>query len=196
MIDVGRVHYLNHAGEPESRYFLGVSSCGLSGKVIERVKKEKNVWLPALRSRGLSGKLSFALATLQTTLAAENTDLRIQLDDKPERPLRVANFCVANARYFGGGMKIAPDAKVNDGQFDIIVIGDLSSLDILANGYKLYTGAHLSIEQVYHAHARRVTIHPASPKAKVSLEVDGELPGHLPATFEILPDALRVRCPD
>jgi diacylglycerol kinase (ATP) len=195
-IDVGRVHYINHAGEADSRYFLGVSSCGLSGKVIERVKKEKSAWLPALRTRGLGGKLSFAVATLQTTLASANTDLRIALDNKPERRLRVANFCVANARYFGGGMKIAPDARLNDGQFDIVTIGDLSSLDILANGYRLYTGTHLNIEQVYHAHARRVTIHPAGSGAKVALEIDGELPGHLPATFEILPAALRVRCPD
>lgn len=195
MIDVGRVSYVNHSGEDESRFFLGVSSCGLSGKVIERVKKDKDGWLPSLRSRGLGGRLSFAVATLQTTLAAENTALRIQLDAKPERRLTVANFCVANARYFGGGMKIAPDAKINDGQFDIIVIGDLSALDILANGYKLYAGTHLNIERVYKASARRVTIHPANRDARVALEVDGELPGHLPASFEILPQALRVRCP-
>lgn len=196
-IDAGRVSYVNHAGEAESRFFLGVASCGLSGKVIERVKKEKGAWLPLPRSRifGVGGKLSFAVATLQATLSSANTALRIQLDDRPEQRMTVANFCVANARYFGGGMKIAPDARINDGCFDCVVIGDLSALDILSNGYKLYTGTHLNLEQVYHAHARRVRVQPAKGDDRVSLEVDGELPGHLPASFEILQDALRVRCP-
>jgi diacylglycerol kinase (ATP) len=195
-IDVGRVTYINHTGETESRFFLGVSSCGLSSKVIERVKKERDGWLPVRRSRMLGGgKISFAVATLQTTLSSENTTLRIRLDERPERRLTVANFCVANARYFGGGMKIAPDAKINDGRFDCIVIGDLSALDILSNGYKLYTGTHLNLRKVYQAHARRVTVHPAKNNDHVALEVDGELPGHLPATFEIMPKALRVRCP-
>lgn len=195
-IDAGRVTYVNHAGETESRFFLGVSSCGLSGKVIERVKKEKSGWMPGTASRLFGGRLSFAAATLRTTLSSENTELRIRLDDGPERRLRVANFCVANARYFGGGMKIAPDAKINDGRFDCIVIGDLSAPEILSNGYRLYTGTHLALEQVFHAHAGRVTIHPARSSDRVTLEVDGELPGRLPASFEILAGALRVRCPE
>lgn len=196
-IDVGRVSYVNHAGETESRFFLGVASCGLSGKVIERVKKEKGSWLPLRRSGmfGVGGKISFAVATLQATLSSENTALRIQLDDRPEQRMTVANFCVANARYFGGGMKLAPDAKINDASFDCVVIGDLSALDILSNGYKLYTGTHLNLEQVYQAHARRVRVQPAKSDDRVSLEVDGELPGHLPASFEIIPAALRIRCP-
>jgi YegS/Rv2252/BmrU family lipid kinase len=196
-IDVGRVSYVNHAGGNESRFFLGVSSCGLSGKVIARVKKDKGAWLPLPRSRmfGVGGKLSFAVSTLRTTLSSGNTALRVQLDDRPERRLTVVNFCVANARYFGGGMKIAPDAKINDGRFDCVVIGDLSALDILSNGYKLYTGTHLNLEQVYQAQARRLTLRPAKSDDRVALEVDGELPGHLPASFEIIPTALQVRCP-
>lgn len=195
-IDVGRVTYLNQINEAESRFFLGVVSCGLSGKIIEHVKRDAEGWLPSLRSRMFGGgKLSFAVATLRTTLAAENTGLLIQLDDRPQRRMTVANFCVANARFFGGGMKIVPDAKLNDGSLDCIVIGDLSALDILAQGYKLYAGTHLNIEKVYHAPARRIMLRPALKEGRVALEVDGELPGHLPATFEILPLALRVRCP-
>ncbi|MBD0372397.1 MAG: diacylglycerol kinase family lipid kinase [Pyrinomonadaceae bacterium] len=196
-IDAGRVTYVNHAGETESRFFLGVSSCGLSGKVIEHVKRDKGVWIPGSLGSRIpgGGKLSFAAATLRSTLSSDNTDVLIKLDDRAERRLRVANFCVANARYFGGGMKIAPDAKINDGRFDCIVIGDLSAIDILSNGYKLYTGAHLNLEQVYQAHARVVSIRPAKAAEHVALEVDGELPGRLPASFEILPNALRVRCP-
>jgi diacylglycerol kinase (ATP) len=194
-IDVGRVTYLNHQGEQESRYFLGVSSFGMSGEVIERVKASGPRLLPVTRSRWLSGKISYGVATLQTTLKSPGTTVLVQVDDHPERRFKVANLCVANARYFGGGMKIAPEAKLNDGRFDIITIGDLGALKILTNAPRLYLGKHLGIAQVHQDLATRITARAASNDTAVSIEVDGELPGRLPATFEILPGALRVRCP-
>jgi diacylglycerol kinase (ATP) len=194
-IDVGRVTYVNHEGEPASRYFLGVASFGMSGEVIERVKASGPRLLPVGGSRWLSGKISYGVATLQATLKSPAKAVRVQLDDQPERRLTVANLCVANARYFGGGMKIAPDARLNDGRFDIITIGDLGALRILANAPRLYLGRHLGMQQVHHHLAARLTARPAQRDERVSIEVDGELPGRLPATFEILPRALRVRCP-
>ena len=194
-IDVGRATYLNHQGEQETRYFLGVASFGMSGEVIRRVKTDGPRLLPATRSRWLSGKISYGVATLQTTLLSPKTTVWVQLDDKPERRLTVANLCVANARYFGGGMKIAPEARLNDGRFDIITIGDLGALKILTNAPRLYLGKHLGIEQVHRYLAARITARPVKKDAEVAIEVDGELPGRLPATFEILPRALGVRCP-
>jgi diacylglycerol kinase family enzyme len=165
----------------------------MSPEVIERVKESSQSWMPTTATRRLSGKLSFAVATIKTTLGSPRTAVAIQLDEGSERRLSVANLCVANARYFGGGMKIAPDALLDDGRFDIITIGDLSALKILANAHQLYMGTHLSIEQVHHALAARIVARPARMDVKVAIEVDGELPGRLPATFEIVPRALRVR---
>jgi YegS/Rv2252/BmrU family lipid kinase len=193
LMDMGRVSYVNQEGDAETRYFLGVASFGMSPEVIERVKESGPSWLPAIRARRLSGRVSFAIATLQTTLSSPRTTVTIQLDEHPERRLTVANLCVANARYFGGGMKVAPRAIIDDGLFDIISIGDLSALKILTNAPQLYLGTHLGMEQVHHALAARVEARPASKDMKVAIEVDGELPGYLPATFEILPRALRVR---
>jgi diacylglycerol kinase (ATP) len=194
-IDVGRVSYINHEGNAETRYFLGVASFGMSGEVIERVRANEARFLSRTRARTLRGRVSYAVATLQTTLSSSATTVRVQLDDKPERRLTVANLCIANARYFGGGMKIAPEAKLNDGRFDIIIIGDLGALKILANAPRLYLGKHLGMPQVHHTRAARLSARPVRKDAALSIEVDGELPGRLPATFEILPDALRVRCP-
>ena len=120
--------------------------------------------------------------------------MRISLDGGPGSQLTVANFCVANARYFGGGMKIAPNAKVDDGRFDVVAVGDVSALTVLANSYRLYLGTHLGMQQVRHALARTVRAESSSDEV-VKLEVDGELVGRLPAEFELLPQALRVRCP-
>jgi diacylglycerol kinase (ATP) len=194
-IDVGRVTYLNHDGAEESRYFLGVASFGMSTQIIERVKANDSRWLPATRSGWLGGKISFAISTTQTTLAAPKTSVIVQLDDGRERRLTVSNLCIANARYFGGGMKVAPDAKLDDGQFDVINIGEMSALKIMTNVRKLYRGTHLEMAEVSQARARVVTARPARESEKVMIEIDGELPGRLPATLEIIPLALRVRCP-
>jgi YegS/Rv2252/BmrU family lipid kinase len=193
-IDVGRATYLNHEGAEENKYFLGVASLGMSTHIIRRVKDGGSRWLPATRSGWLGGKLSFALSTAQTTLASPKTAVVVQLDGGREQRLTVSNLCVANARYFGGGMKVAPDAKLDDGQFNVITISDLGALKILTNAHKLYRGTHLEMEEVYQAHARVVVARPARKDEVVAIEIDGELPGRLPATFEILPKALRLRC--
>ena len=82
------------------------------------------------------------------------TRVVVQLDDDPEQHLTVANLCIANARYFGGGMKIAPNAKLTDGKFDVVSIGDLGAARILANAPRLYMGAHLEHDDVGHALAQ------------------------------------------
>jgi YegS/Rv2252/BmrU family lipid kinase len=191
-LDAGRVVFKNERGEEESRFFVNVASFGMGGDVIKRMKTRAG--LPPLASRVLGGKLSFAVAAMQAAVAFEKPRVRVSIDGGRESQFAVTNFCVANARYFGGGMKIAPEAVVNDGLFDVVAVGDLSALNILANSYRLYLGTHLGMQQVRHAHARRISARPASD-AVVKLEIDGELIGRLPAEFEILPGALRVRCP-
>ena len=177
-IDVGRVSYTDHNGHDATRYFVGVASCGMSTKVIERVKTDD---------------VSFVSALLKTAMRNEPVRLLVQLDDSHERHLVVSNLCIANARYFGGGMKIAPDAKLTDGKLDIVSIGDLSAMKIFTSAPRVYTGSHLSMPEVSHALARKITVRASDRNTEVALEVDGELPGKLPATFQIVPEALRVR---
>lgn len=194
-IDVGKVTFTTDEGEQESRYFLGVASFGMSADVIARVKEGGPDWLPAKAPRWLTGRVSFGLAMVQTALKMEPTRVVVQLDDNPDRHMTVANLCIANARYFGGGMKIAPNARLTDGKFDVISIGDLGAARILANSPRLYVGAHLSMAEVGHALATKVVARAANKDQRIEIEVDGEIPGHLPATFQILPGALRIRCP-
>ena len=193
-IDVGRISFVDHDGGEAMRYFVGVASCGLSTKVIERVKAGGPGWLPANTPRWLGGRISFGASLLQTAMRIEPTRLVVQLDDAHERHLVLVNLCVANARYFGGGMKIAPEAKLTDGKFDVVGVGDLGAMKIFTSAPRVYFGSHLSMPEVSHGLARKVAVRPAERDAQIDLEVDGELPGRLPATFQIIPEALRVRC--
>ena len=123
LIDVGRVTFQNFQNETVSRYFLNVSSFGLSASIIERVKTTGKLdWIPIA---ALRGKTSFALSTLQEVLGLDFATVRVKFDEQEEKSLNTMNFCVANARYFGGGMKIAPDARLDDGFFDVVNIGDI-----------------------------------------------------------------------
>jgi diacylglycerol kinase (ATP) len=193
-IDVGRVSFVNNHGVEVTRCFLGVASCGMSTRVIELVKGGGPSWLPTNTPQWLGGRISFGASLLETAMRTTATRLVVQLDDSHERHLVVSNLCIANARFFGGGMKIAPDAKLTDGKFDVISVGDLSSLKIVTSSPRVYFGSHLSMPEVSHALARKVTVSAANAKVEVPLEIDGELPGRLPATFQVIPEALRVRC--
>lgn len=194
-IDVGRVTFRNMEGTLDERFFLNVASSGMGGEVVRRVKGEGASWLPPAASRLLGGRVSFAAAALQTTLTFSKPTLRIRIDERPAFRLRIANLCIANAQYFGGGMRVAPTAKLNDGLLDVVAIGDLSPLSILANSYRIYLGTHLGMREVGHTRARRIEASADADGADVLLEVDGELTGHLPATFEVVPQALLLRTP-
>jgi diacylglycerol kinase (ATP) len=194
-IDVGRVTFVNDAGERETRYFINVASFGMSTAVLERQRSgDAKTWLPSIGSRKLGSKLSYAAATLQTTLASSPTEVYLQIDEQAERRLRVAELAVANARYYGGAMKIAPDAKLDDGLFDIVTIGDAGAFRILANAPRLYLGAHLRMDEVSHALAKRIVARAAKKDEQIAVELDGELVGRLPVTFQMVARALRVRC--
>ena len=194
-VDVGRVDFTDRTGARALRYFLNVASCGMGGAVIRRVEENSEGWLASASRRLAGGQAAYALASLQAAASFDRPLLRIRLDERPEFRLAVVNLCIANARYFGGGMKIAPQAKLDDGLLDVVAVGDLDTLRILTNVHRLYLGTHLGMREVQHAPARRIEVAAGEPGEEVLIEIDGELSGMLPATFEIMPRALRVRCP-
>ena len=194
IIDVGKVTYVSHKDISESRYFLNISSFGLSAEINKRVGANSFLkWLPF--GKTIRGKAKFAFSTFQEVLEIESRVVNVLVDDKTSNLLQTLNFCVCNGRFFGGGMKIAPDAKLDDGYFDLVNIGDIKTARILLNGYKLYNGTHLDLREVQASHAKKIEVTPVNENAIINIEADGELPGKLPATFEILPKALKIRVP-
>ncbi len=192
-IDVGRVAFQDLEGNPAERYFVNESSIGLAPSIIERVKGSTSLnWLPLDSVRG---RASFALSTLQEVVGLGAIPLRVKIDDGEERVIHTVNLCIANARYFGGGMMIAPDAKLADGMLDVVNVGDINTAKIILNAYSLYLGTHIDLPEVKSKLARRIEVTPANPADRTLISIDGELPGKLPAIYEVVPAALKLRVP-
>ncbi|KXK04748.1 MAG: diacylglycerol kinase catalytic subunit [Acidobacteria bacterium OLB17] len=192
-IDAGKASFVDNEGEPGERYFLNVSSVGLAASIIDRVKGTKVFdWLP---TRHLRGQANFAASTLREIAELDPFLLRVRFDDEEASNLQSINFCIANARYFGGGMMIAPEARLADGALDVVNIGAISAAKVVARGITLYRGTHLALDEVEHRLAHRIEVAAFDETAEIRLETDGELPGRLPAVFECVPKAIRVRVP-
>jgi diacylglycerol kinase family enzyme len=86
-------------------------------------------------------------------------------------------------------MWIAPQASIRDGQFEVIVVGDFSKFESLSQFKKIYKGTHLTLDKIEHFKAKHIKIESVE---KVLLDVDGEQPGLLTATFNILPASLNL----
>lgn len=186
-IDLGMIELTRRDGGTEQRVFANIASFGISGTVDRLVNQS---------SKALGGTLSFLIASARATLQYDNQRVRLVFDDDEANPvdMTINTVAVANGRYFGGGMFIAPDAELDDGLFDVVALGDLGIKDMVVNGRRLYAGTHLSMDKVSHRRARLVRAE-AMGRAEVELDVDGETPGILPATFRILPSALSVIVP-
>jgi diacylglycerol kinase family enzyme len=122
--------------------------------------------------------------------------VRIRVDSALDEITRISTVAVANGLYFGGGMKVAPNARPDDGVFDVIIMGGTPKSRAAADMKLIYTGEHLNNPAVRAMRGSRVVAVPVAETGghPVLVEVDGESAGRLPATFEILPRALNLRC--
>ena len=184
-IDVGMLDLTTRDGARERRMFANIASFGVSG-VVDRLVNESGKKL---------GRLSFALATARATWSYKNQRVQLVLDGKDRVEMTINTVAVANGRFFGGAMMVAPKAELDDGYFDVIAMGDLTFADLVKSGRRLYKGTHLSMDKVTSRRARVVDAQPIEPGGIVELDVDGECPGRLPARFELLPGALSMIVP-
>lgn len=179
-VDVGRVDFIDTSGKKVIRYFLNVADIGIGAETANRVNKH---------SKLLKGFLSFMLGAVTTIALYKNKDFKVVIDGGTELNERMNSIIVANGRYFGGGMKVAPEALMDDGVFDIIILGDLSKPDLIKSFPLIYEGTHLSHPKVKQYRGSRIKV---SSGGKGLIEVDGEIPGIDDAEFEILPKALNI----
>ncbi len=184
-LDVGRFT----GGGKTNHCFVNILSAGMGGLVDRYV---------ADASRMLGGKAAYFGASLKALVNARlgNVKCTIERDGKTEEH-RIKSFMIAicNGRYFGGGMKVAPEAEISDGVFDVVALGAQSKLAFALYSRDIYSGAHMAREGTVHLRGQKITLSLANEDAKsvYLLDVDGEPMGGLPLSVECLPGALTLR---
>jgi diacylglycerol kinase (ATP) len=161
------------------RYFANVSSGGFSGVVDEKLTPEmKRTWGPLAYLR--SAAAAFSELRGYTT--------KVALDDAEPFELDLYNVVVANGRYVAGGIPVAPEADLADGLLDIVLIAERGPAELAILAAQILLGKHLSADGIIFRRAKRIVI---NSRPGMWFNVDGELIGNEPATFELLPQALR-----
>lgn len=182
-LDVGRIDFTRPDGGRGVRFFVNIAGFGANGDVVNRVNRS---------GKRLGGFVSFLTAALASVATFVNPRVKLSLDAGAEEITTVNTVFVCNGSYCGGGMKAGPTAVVDDGVFDVTIIGDVSRIDAFLSTRLLYGGKILGHKKVRHARVKSLTAH-ALEGTQVLVEADGEQPGILPATWTMLPAALRLK---
>ena len=181
-IDVGKVTFRSSAGGPAERVFLNVADFGVGGEVVARVNQKR-----------LERKASSYVRCLVSTMIkykAKRVRIRVDGVEIPREEYLIG--AVANGRIFGKGMKIAPNARLDDGLFDFVYVKGMKFLEFCTHGWKLMNGTHLGHPKICLIQGRRIEAEPEDGDT-VLIELDGEQLGSLPATFEMVPRSLPVK---
>jgi YegS/Rv2252/BmrU family lipid kinase len=168
-------------GEANGRRFLGIVSVGFDSEA-NRLANETGF---------LRGNLVYAYAALRTLLTWKPGRFTIRVDDERYR-FTGYSVSVANSRAFGGGMFIAPDAELDDGELDIVTVGEVGKLRFVGNLPKVFKGTHVDEDEVRVFRAPHLELTASRP---FPVYADGEHLTELPATIRVLPRALSVLAP-
>lgn len=185
-IDAGRISYVADGGRLASRHFINIASLGLSGATDRAVNRDK-------RKGRVSAKALFFWRTVVEFIRYRFQTVRITIDDGEPIEAHVALVAICNGRYFGGGMMIAPDAEIDDGIFDIVIVRASGKLGLIWDLRLLYGGRHRNHHAISILRGRKVVVEAVGDAGPVLVDIDGEAPGRCPATLEILPSALTLK---
>ncbi|KAG6786806.1 hypothetical protein POTOM_008423 [Populus tomentosa] len=192
-VDVG---VITGESEEESHYFINVADIHLSAKAGYFASRYKRF-----------GNLCYVIGALQAFMGHKNQDLRIKAslvktnsekclvnEGEWETCSLVTALCIGNAKYFGGGMKITPNADPSSGNFEVVILQDFKWYDFILKLHRLYNGTHLSVKNVSSRSVISIEVEDISGSGSIYVQSDGEHLGFLPRKFGILPSAIEMIC--
>ncbi|XP_020234760.1 sphingoid long-chain bases kinase 2, mitochondrial [Cajanus cajan] len=177
-IDVGVI-----TGEScDHHYFINVADIHLSAKAGFYASRYKRF-----------GNLCYVIGALQAFIGHQNQDLRIRFNDGPwETCPQVTALCIGNAKYFGGGMKITPNADPFNRNLEVVTLQSFKWYDFVLKLHKLYNGTHLSVKNVSSRSVLSIEVEDISGKGGIYIQSDGEHLGFLPKKISVLPAAIEM----
>jgi len=169
------------ADAPAKRYFINIADLGIGGAMAIIMDRSSKV---------LGGKMSFFLGALRATLLYKNKLMKIELDGEVIGEDEAQYFvAVANGKYFGGGMFVAPDARMDDGLMDIVLTGNLTLFEKVKLSRMIYRGESEKIGKIRSFRGKHLKI---TTDEVVFIEADGELVGKADAEFVVLPKMINL----
>lgn len=181
--DVGLVEYTTREGKKEQRYFANIASLGVSAVVANEVNTS---------SKALGANMTFVWGTVKGMFRFEPPRVRLRADGGPPEEVAINVVAVANGRYFGSGMCVAPNALTHDGLFDVTIWSGYTLSDFIFKSKGIYSGQHVTWKGTRQLKCRTFEVESAEDR-EVLIEVDGEVPGRLPAKMTLLPAAIRLK---
>ena len=169
-------------GQANGRYFLNVASVGLDAEIVKETENIKKY---------VKGPSAYVAGVLKTLLYFRHKDVVMEIDGVEMRR-NVMLVAVANGRYYGGGMKIAPQAEIEDGYFDICIINRISKVKLLRLFPTIFSGEHVRVEEVEMLRGKTIKI---DGLERLMINVDGDIIGEAPVSMTICPDMIQVFVP-
>ncbi|TET26392.1 MAG: diacylglycerol kinase family lipid kinase [Dehalococcoidia bacterium] len=177
-IDIGVVNY-RRGGRFEQRFFVNAAGIGFDARVVEVTQG----W-----PKYFGGTIPYVAGLLCSLFGYRNKSVVLRVGGRVEAKC-VLSIVVSNGCSFGGGMRVAPQAELNDSLLDVITVGDMSKFELLKAFPAIYKGTHINHPKIRMEKATSITVESSEP---VLVQADGELLGETPASFHLMPSALNI----
>lgn len=181
MIDVGWVSFQNFEYQTEIRFFINITDVGMGGEAVKRKEQMPN-WM--------SPKFGYFWAITSTIATYKKCRLKIY-NDQFSWEGKVINAVVANGKYFGNGLGIAPNALLNNGKFSLVIIGDITLLDYFRHLYKVKKCVKISHSKVTYCSFDTINID-SSTSREITIDMDGEFIGFAPMKVKCLSQKINI----
>ena len=182
-IDIGWTEYHDNGGNSSTRHFVNITDVGIGGSIAQDLANSSKFWGPTI---------TYQKAILTALLTYKNQSLIVHADTFDHKG-KTMSLIVANGRFFGGGMGIAPHALTNDGLFSIVIVGAVTMFEYLSNLGNIKKSRMIEHPEIKYLTASELSI--ASPDGPLPIDMDGEFLGYTPLRLKLIPSAMKFISP-
>ncbi|MBK9634319.1 MAG: YegS/Rv2252/BmrU family lipid kinase [Bacteroidetes bacterium] len=183
LLDLGWTSFTDKQNKPTNRFFINITDVGMGGEVARKLENK----IPLL-----SNKTQYAIRIVSTFLTYKKASIQAKSENYDWKG-QVMNFIVANGKWFGNGLGVAPDAILDDGFFEIAILGDIGLLDYLKHLDTVKKGEKVIHPEVNYNRFKEITI-TSGDGSSVPIDMDGEFVGYAPLTLKNIPQTINFIC--
>ncbi len=179
-LDIGWTTFQNKDNQQTERFFINITDVGLGGHTVQHMDQHKVRWI--------SSSANYMKAILSSFFIYEKSKVR-WTSDKTSWEGKIMSFVIANGKYFGSGLGIAPRARMDDGKFSLVTLGNITIWDYIKNLKKVQNSQIMEHEKISYNEATSVTIESLEGK-KLPIDLDGDFVGYCPMTLKCIPQTI------